>query len=214
MAARSLLLTRPMHSWRDGVSPTACRLPTTPQTMVGQRSRLSLWNVSSNATCGRMAHWRRTLSSVHYYNIRICRPVVFHVGHLKLCHFERVLEEWSSFGAPVVSGVDQTVQGQAVMARICLRRVGMILILFLMRAVQIFVHSCQIAVTTWSPPDILADLLGRNVYLYDLTILKWCKEMHNGDKLIFNLSQHNWCILCNSVSMRKDFAHTCGFTLL
>ena len=80
MAARSLLLTRPMHSWRDGASPTTWRLPTTPQAMVGQRSWLSLWNVSSNATHGQMAHWRRTSWSVHYYNIgiRLTPPSTHH----------------------------------------------------------------------------------------------------------------------------------------
>ena len=39
------------------------------------------------------------------------RPVVVHVDHLKLFNFEKVPEEWSSFGAPVTSGVDQTIQG-------------------------------------------------------------------------------------------------------
>ena len=34
-----------------------------------------------------------------------------HVDHLKLFNFEKVPEEWSSFGAPVASGVDQTIQG-------------------------------------------------------------------------------------------------------
>ena len=38
------------------------------------------------------------------------RPVVVHVDHLKLFNFEKVPEEWSSFGAPVASGVDQTIQ--------------------------------------------------------------------------------------------------------